>query len=69
MSLNVLSFQLKLKMCKRVNYVKWFYTGGYIYHSSTMVNTGQVKAMCRNLQQPFGKYYSSRNVFESTWHY
>ena len=31
---------IEIEMCKQVNYVKWFYTNGYIYHSSTVVNMG-----------------------------
>ena len=31
---------IEIAMCGKVNYVKWFYIDGYIYHSSTIVNTG-----------------------------
>ena len=40
---------IEIAMCWRVNYVKWFYTGGYIYHSSTIVHMGQAIAMYQNL--------------------
>ena len=60
---------IEIAMCRQVNYVKWFYTGGYIYHSSTIVHMGQAIAMYWNSQQSFGKYWSPRDVFNCTRRY